>query len=511
MEFRLLGSLAVREGGRELPVKGLKERSLLAMLLLEEGRVVPADRLIDELWDDEPPPTARGSLQVRIAGLRQALGKERIVSEGRGYRVELAPGELDVTLFQRLLEQGGEAQLREALAMWQGPALADFLDQRWAQAAAARLEELRLAVLERRIGLDLEAGRHAQVVGELEERVREHPLREGLRGQLMLALYRSGRQADALVAYQEARRTLVQQCGIEPGGALQQLQRGILNQDPALDEESVPTRRSVMAAALAGDRTRELAMLAGTLARRPPRELIIARAIGRGGDLGGVAEELRELQRSLETDGMIARTAAFSTDRPGHDLARIAAEQEVDLVVVDAPEGLLSDPMLADLLLAAPCDVAIAVGSPARGPVLVPFSGADHDWSAIEIGAWLALARDDPLWLAGPQEGERDASRLLASASLALQRAVGVTAEPRLLEPGVDALVATAAEASVVVVGLTDHWTEDGLGSVRSALANAATPTLIVRRGLRPGGLAPPEGLTRFTWSVGPPTGAASA
>jgi hypothetical protein len=327
----------------------------------------------------------------------------------------------------------------------------------------------------------------------------------------MLALYRSGRQADALEAYQEARRTLVEQCGIEPSAALQRLQRGILTQDPALDEQFVPARRSVMAAALAGERTPGLASLAGTLARRPPRELIVARPIGRGADLGGAAEELRELQRTLETDGVIARTAAFRTDRAGNALARIAAEQEVDLVVVDAPEELLDDPALADLLLAAPCDIAIAVGEPARGPVLVPFSGADHDWSAIEIGAWLALARGDPLWLAGPQESDRDASRLLASASLALQRAVGVTAEPRLLEPGIDALVAAAAGASVVVVGLTDRWAEDGLGPVRSALAQAATPTLLVRRGLRPGGLAPPEGLTRFTWSVGPPTGAAFA
>ena len=510
MEFRLLGPLSVHEGEHELPITGMKERSVLAMLLLEEGRMVSADRLIDELWGHEPPPSARGSLQVRIAGLRQALGKERIVSEGRGYRVQLDPGELDVTHFQRLLAQGGEVQLREALEMWRGPALADFLDERWAQAAAARLEELRLGALERRVDLDLEAGRHAEVLSELEGRVREHPLREGPRGQLMLALYRSGRQADALDAYQDARRTLVEQCGIEPSAALQRLQRGILNQDPALDEQPVPARRAVMAAALDGERMRGLATLAGTLARRPPRELILARAIGRSDDLGDAADEVRELQQTLESDGVIARTAVFRTDRAGRDLARIAIEQEVDLIVVDAPEGLLDDPELAHLLLAAPCDVAIAVGSPARGPVLVPFSGADHDWSAIEIGAWLALARDDPLWLAGPQEGERDASRLLASASLALQRAVGVTAEPRLLEPGVEALVATASEASVVVVGLTDRWTEDGIGPVRSALADAATPTLLVRRGLRPGGLAPPEGLTRFTWSVGPPMGVAS-
>jgi len=223
-------------------------------------------------------------------------------------------------------------------------------------------------------------------------------------------------------------------------------------------------------------------------------------------------EYMRNWSPMLDLQILLATVyAVFRTDRAGHDLARIAVEQEVDLVVVDAPEGLLDDPTLADLLREAPCDVAVAVGSPARGPVLVPFSGADHDWSAIEIGAWMSLARDDPLWLAGPRESERDASRLLASASLALQRAVGVTAEPRLLEPGVDALVAAASQASVVVVGLTDRWAEDGLGPVRSALADAATPTLFVRRGLRPGGLAPPEGLTRFTWSVGPPTGAESS
>src|SRR5262245_49136124 len=319
MKFRLLAPLSVHQDERDLPITGIKERSVLAMLLLEEGRAVSADRLIDELWGDEPPPTARGSLQVRIAGLRQALGKQRIVSEGRGYRVQLASGELDVTQFQRLLEQGGEVHLRSALAMWDGPALADFLDQRWAQAAAARLEELRLVALERRIDGDLEAGRHAQVVSELEAQVREHPLREGLRGQLMLALYRSGRQADALAAYQEARSTLVEQCGIEPSAALQRLQRGILNQDPALDEQPVPTRRAVMAAALAGDRMPGLATLAGTLARRPPRELIIARAIVSTADLGGAAEKLRELQRTLETDGIVARTAVFRSDRAGHD------------------------------------------------------------------------------------------------------------------------------------------------------------------------------------------------
>ena len=485
---------------------------MLAMLLLEDGRLVSADRLVDELWGDQPPPTARSSLQVRIAGLRRALGKQRIISEGRGYRIHLERGELDVERFQRLLHQGGAGRLSEALALWRGPALADFLDQGWAQAAAGRLEELRLAAIERRIEADLDAGRHTTVVAELEGHVREHPLRESLRSQLMLALYRSGRQADALAAYRAARRALVEQCGIEPNLAMQRLERAILNQDPALDgAPSSVAQRSIMVAALVEARTEELATLAAALARRPAREVIVAQAIARDGDLGAASARLQRLQQALAAVGVTARAAAFISEAPGRDLARIAVEQETDLVVADAPERLLDDTVLAEILRTAPCDVAVSVGSPASGPVLVPFSGADHDWSAIEIGAWLARARGDPLWLAGPDDGERDSSRLLASASLALQRAVGVSAEPRLLQPGIEALVAAAGEAAVVVVGLTDRWATDGLGPVRSALAAAPTPTLLVRRGLRPGGLAPPEGLTRFTWSVGPPTGAACA
>ena len=133
MDFLILGPLAVYDHGSEVPINGHKERSLLAMLLLEDGRLVSADRLVDELWGDQPPPTARSSLQVRIAGLRRALGKQRIISEGRGYRIHLERGELDVERFQRLLHQGGAGRLSEALALWRGPALADFLDQGWAQ------------------------------------------------------------------------------------------------------------------------------------------------------------------------------------------------------------------------------------------------------------------------------------------------------------------------------------------------------------------------------------------
>ena len=135
--------------------------------------------------------------------------------------------------------------------------------------------------------------------------------------------------------------------------------------------------------------------------------------------------------------------------------------------------------------------------------MLVPFAGTDHDWSAIELGAWLAGSWQVPLRLAGPAvEGGRDASRLLASASLAVQRALGVAAEPLLVEPGPEALVAAAADAGVTVVGLSDRWRKDGLGPTRAALAGSGRPTLLVRKGLRPGGLAPAENLTRFTWSL---------
>lgn len=185
-------------------------------------------------------------------------------------------------------------------------------------------------------------------------------------------------------------------------------------------------------------------------------------------------------------------------------MARLAAEQDVDLVLVPARPGLLADADLGELLRVAPCDVAVVVGDAARpGPVLVPFAGTDHDWSAIELGAWLAGTWQTPLRIAGPAvAGGRDASRLLASASLALQRAHSVAAEPVLVEPGAEGLAAAAREATVAIVGLSDRWQKEGLGPARTALAASGTPTLLVRKGLRPGGIASPENLSRFTWSI---------
>src|SRR5262245_37436150 len=236
MEYWLLGPLEVFSNGRALAVGGHKQRALLAVLLLDPNHVVSTNRLIDALWEDEPPRTAGKALQVYVSELRKQLGNERVQTKAPGYLLRVEEGELDLERFQRLHTEGRHA---EALSLWRGPPLGEFAFERFAQPEIARLEELRLACLEDRIEVDLSSGRHAELVGELEALVREHPLRERLCAQLMLALYRSGRQAEALDVYQDARRVLVGEIGIEPSGELRELQQAILNQEPALELSGV--------------------------------------------------------------------------------------------------------------------------------------------------------------------------------------------------------------------------------------------------------------------------------
>ena len=252
--------------------------------------------------------------------------------------------------------------------------------------------------------------------------------------------------------------------------------------------------------------------LAERLAHRPPRELILALPVGPGGDLTQAARALNERRDGLQTRGIAARAAAFTAHTLGADLVRMATEQDVDLLLVQAERTELSEPTIAAILADAPCDVALLVGREsdlAPGPVLVPFSGAEHDWTAIEIAAWIAGSEGAPYDLRARQETWSSAhatpAGCSASASLAVQRGLGVAAEPLLIPPGTDGLLAAAAEASLVVLGLPDRWRRAGLGPVRSALAaGSPAPVLLVRRGLRPGGLAPPASQTRFTWTVGP-------
>jgi len=213
VDFRILGSLEVTDKGLEPVIASGKQRALLAILLLHANGVVSSDRLIEELWGEQPPASAAKSLQVQVSRLRKALGRGEgpIITVPNGYSIRVAPGELDLERFTRLAEAGrralgaddperGAELLREALALWRGPPLADFAFESFAQSEIGRLEELRLAALEDRIDADLARGQHAELVGELEALVAAQPLRERLRRQLVLALYRAGRQADALEA-----------------------------------------------------------------------------------------------------------------------------------------------------------------------------------------------------------------------------------------------------------------------------------------------------------------------
>jgi YVTN family beta-propeller protein len=231
MEFRILGPLEVVDEGRPVSIRRGKEQALLAYLLLHANEVVPSGRLIDVLWDERPPPTASKILQNAVSHLRKQLGNGRLLTRDRGYLLRVEEGELDLQRFERL---AGDGRGEEALTLWRGPALLNLGDERFADDARRRLEEQRLAVVEDRIEDDLVVGRHAELVGELEQLVEENPLRERLQGQLMRALYGTGRQGDALDVYRRARRTLSEELGLEPGPQLQELERKILNQDPEL-------------------------------------------------------------------------------------------------------------------------------------------------------------------------------------------------------------------------------------------------------------------------------------
>ena len=253
MEFRILGPLEVADGDVNVALGGVRQRTLLAILVLNANEVVSADRLIDELWGERSPESGRSALQVRVSQLRKALGQggAQLLTRAPGYVLSLDRDQLDLQRFERLVREAVAAEppaaaekLREALALWRGPPLADLAYEPFAQAAIGRLEELRLGAIEKRIEADLALGRHGELVVELEELVAEHPLREHLRAQLMLTLYRCGRQADALEVYRSTREELSAELGLEPGRELKELESAILSQDPALEPLSAATEVS---------------------------------------------------------------------------------------------------------------------------------------------------------------------------------------------------------------------------------------------------------------------------
>ncbi len=247
MDFRMLGPFEVAVGDRLVALGGVKQRSLLVLLLMHRNEPVSTDRLVDELWGERPPETAQKTVQVYVSQLRKLLGEGRIETHGHGYALRVGDGELDLDRFEVLVERARQegprsaaTSLREALSLFRGEPLQDLAYEPCAQAEIARMQELRLATLEERVDAELALGRHARLVPELGVLVQEQPLRERLRAQLMLALYRSGRQADALESYREGRALLDEQLGLEPGPQLRELEQRILQHDPSLAAPTAP-------------------------------------------------------------------------------------------------------------------------------------------------------------------------------------------------------------------------------------------------------------------------------
>jgi DNA-binding SARP family transcriptional activator len=518
VEFKVLGPLEVLVEGRPVELGPPQQRAALAVLLLRANQVVSTDRLAEELWPGSVPKTAAKAIQVYISALRKAFGVARHVLEtrGSGYLLRVGAGELDLHEFERLLERGRSEQpdvraatLRSALSLWRGAPLSDFAYEPFVQPEAARLEALRLLAVEERVEAELALGRGRELVPELETLVAEQPLQERLRAQLMLALYRAGRQGDALDVFREGRRLLDEQLGLEPGQTLRELERAILRQDPALSVPAAqPPAPSVVAFAERPEALDAVASLGEALARGPrPRELVLAEIVP-APDLAAAGARLGEVRRALAARGVVIRIAAFTSRSPAEDVIRLGVQQDADLLLL-ATRG---DPLagsFAAVFAEATCDVASLVeagGGVRDGPIVVPFGAFEHDWAALELGAWTALSLERPLQLIGAADAgpiERDASRLLADASLVVQHTAGVVAEPRLGPPGLEGVRALAGGAGLLVLGLSERWRAEGLGRTRASIVDAPpAPTLLVRRGLRPSGIAPPATLTRFTWSI---------
>jgi DNA-binding SARP family transcriptional activator len=522
MEFRILGPLEVAESGRPVALGGPKQRILLALLLLNPNRAVSVDRLADALWGGAPPAAADNALQYHVSRLRKTLGEgAAIVTQEPGYLIRLESEQLDLLRFERLAAEAEDAEparasslLAEALGLWRGEPLPELVDDVLSHADVHQLAAARLAALERRVDADLALDRYAQLVPELEALVRTHPLHEGFLGALMRALYGAGRQADALDVYRRTHQTFASELGIEPSPFLRELERAILRQDPELGLERPATDgvRSILV--LTGDQrtSDDLLAIAEPISAGSNRELILIRFAASRDELAAATAALSELREELVARGVSCRVAAYTSAEAGAEAALLATEQPVELVLAEAPAELLDNGPLvepfASLLEQTPCDVGLlTTGRRVEdGPIVTPFGGAEHDWSAIELAAWLASSVGSTLRLLGtdadPTLGRRDASRLLARASLLVQQVVGIVTEPLLIRPGEEGVVGAAADARLIVVGLSDRWREEGIGTVRAAVATAAeAPVLFVRAGLDRRGLAPSQTMTRFTWT----------
>jgi DNA-binding SARP family transcriptional activator len=344
----------------------VKPRAVLAFLLLHPGELVESDRLLDELWDDPAPKTAKVSLRNQIAKLRKVLGHELLVTQGAAYSLRLESGELDANRFESLVQdarackaEARAGKLREALSLWRGPAFSDFSYEPFAQSEIARLEELRLTALESRIDTDLTLGLHAGLVAELEALVARYPLRERFRAQLMLALYRCGRQSEALLAYRDARTMLHTELGLEPTESLRQLERAILVQDQLLSLEqleddggSADVLEQVVSIAVGpSDRVdwlTEFGLALHRVGRFPSSDAVLSRAIEQAAKTGDARGEMRarltleanrhQVGRGTPADLQETATEAIALFESTGDDARIA-EAWVQIAILRRDSG----------------------------------------------------------------------------------------------------------------------------------------------------------------------------
>ena len=497
MDFHLLGPLEVRDGDRPLRIGEGRQRSVLALLLLHHDEPVAVDRLIDELWGAQPPATAGKVLQNNVAQLRRALGDgngEMLRTLGRAYVLDLDGGRLDVERFDDLAARGSaaldddperaRALLGEALSLWRGPALADFAYEEFAQAQIAGLEERRLAALEDRIDADLALGRHDRLVGELEALVAEHRGRERLRGQLMLALYRGGRQGDALRTYREGRQALADELGVEPGPRLHALEAAILRQDPELAPP--PT---AWAAVRRRSRTRAAALVAGGGVLLLVAAIAAALLIAGGGEnaparpTGAIGGQLIQLDAAT---GRVRR--------------RIAAGRTPNAVAVSGRRALLVDAESRTLLrvdtasgrvqafATGETPFAVAAGGAGiwvvNGVAAAPGSGLGGPIASDVMRIDPATARPDatvplPLGRSAPDRGDTD--------SVAVTRdAVWVIGPDRSLLR-IDPATATVSarsrglRAAAVAAGGAGVWAVSEDGSVDRIDERTARPHRVAR------------------------------
>jgi DNA-binding SARP family transcriptional activator len=377
VQFNLLGQLEVLDDHREIPLAQGRRRALLTLLLLHRNEVVPAERLIDELWAGHPPRTAAKGLQVQISRLRKDLGPAdasdgtRLRTCGNGYILDVAAEDVDVDRFERTLFEAEEAiaggrpdraaeMLREGLALWRGPPLADVAYESFAQAEIARLGELRMTAIERRVDANLALGRHREVVAELEALIREHPLRERLRGQLMVALYRCGRQADALETYHAGRRHSIDELGLEAGPELRGLEAKILADSPEL----AAPRRAPSPIDRAARRAPLLILIAGILLGGAAG--VAALVIDSGRHPAARTESLTDVApNSVVALAARGRRAAFVVPLPGRPTDVAARGDELLAVTVDSSALTVVDARTRKITRTVPLEMrpaAVAAG-----------------------------------------------------------------------------------------------------------------------------------------------------